>query len=643
MITLRDFLCLLLLGAALLASPVLAATEGASTPDQARLERLQKDVAAHYAKKRFREALPLANQALALSEKIYGRFHAKTAVSVEHLADLQRRLRRFAEAEPQYLRAIELYERALGKDDQKVATLLNNLALVYRDQRRYAEAEPLLKRAIGIYEQALGPGHRYVATVLDNLGTIYFYQRRHDEAEPAHRQALEIYQKTLGPDHLVVGGSLERLARLYRQQKRPSEAQRHYLRALEICRQRLGPAHHNTATVLHDLALVYRDDQRFDQAEPLFRQAIAIYETALGPGHRYVATGLDNLADQLRRQNRPAEAEPLMRRALGIWQRTLGLQHRDLAPRLERLADLYASRHQVKLAEPLYRRTLAIRERTLGPSHPAVAATLVRYAALLRRAGRADQAEVLIKRATAITGSDSAGDDSKKPPRIPVATGLAIAGTSIVIGLVIFWLSRRRQARGLVGQTGLTQQPQQLAQPAPLTPLAYDRPRPWVRFWARMLDVADFSLFVALGLHLVTPVAVLPGLGERSFATGLVLLLAWTFFEAMLLATWGTTPGKWLLKIKIERPDGAALDYGSALKRSFAVWLRGLGCGLPLISLITLALAWNRLRENGQTSWDRDGGFVVSHGDIGLLRSLLAVLAFAGCAAVWLALDASLA
>ena len=169
------------------------------------------------------------------------------------------------------------------------------------------------------------------------------------------------------------------------------------------------------------------------------------------------------------------------------------------------------------------------------------------------------------------------------------------------IGLAILWLSRRRQpAAG------------QIQQPAPLlsvATLSYDQPRPWVRFWARLLDIADFSLFVALGLHVAKPLVALPGVAERSAITGLMLLLAWVLFEAMLLVTWGTTPGKWLLRIKIERRDGATVDFSDALRRSFAVWLRGLGCGLPLISLFTMVIAWDRLRENGQTSWDRDGGF----------------------------------
>ncbi len=110
----------------------------------------------------------------------------------------------------------------------------------------------------------------------------------------------------------------------------------------------------------------------------------------------------------------------------------------------------------------------------------------------------------------------------------------------------------------------------------------------------------------------------------------------------LLLAAWGTTPGKWLLNMAVERQDGTAIDFGSALRRSFAVWLRGLGGGLPVVSLIAMVLAWNRLRDDGQTSWDRDGGFVVRHGEVGFWRGLAAVGAFLAIAAVWLALERAL-
>ncbi len=63
-----------------------------------------------------------------------------------------------------------------------------------------------------------------------------------------------------------------------------------------------------------------------------------------------------------------------------------------------------------------------------------------------------------------------------------------------------------------------------------------------------------------------------------------------------------------------------------ALNRSFKVWWRGFGAGIPIITLFTLSNADRRLTEDSITSWDQEGGFVVAHEKIGVLRLVVAVI-----------------
>ena len=65
------------------------------------------------------------------------------------------------------------------------------------------------------------------------------------------------------------------------------------------------------------------------------------------------------------------------------------------------------------------------------------------------------------------------------------------------------------------------------------------------------------------------------------------------------------------------------MKYLDAFERCQRVWWRGLATGLPLVSLVTLVEAYLRLKREGISSWDRDGGFVVSHGPIRAYRVLL--------------------
>ena len=160
---------------------------------------------------------------------------------------------------------------------------------------------------------------------------------------------------------------------------------------------------------------------------------------------------------------------------------------------------------------------------------------------------------------------------------------------------------------------------------------AYERPRPWVRYWARSIDMSFHMMMVALLLKLTglaEPNAVYP-LGGN-IAAILAIPASWIFVEAALLMTFGTTPGKLILNIRLRRADGSLLDLGSALRRSTSVWFRGMGMGIPPLTILCLALSHLSLTARGRTQWDDAQDLELSHGTIGEGRVALAVLALFG-------------
>lgn len=150
--------------------------------------------------------------------------------------------------------------------------------------------------------------------------------------------------------------------------------------------------------------------------------------------------------------------------------------------------------------------------------------------------------------------------------------------------------------------------------------------RPWVRFWARIFDFALATLVIVLIVAIITPLS----LDMPEPLLGMVVLFVWIFIEATLLSTWGTTPGKWLLRITLRDSAGRILTNSDALYRSFLVWWRGLGIGIPIVSLITLIVAYRNLSKNGITTWDHDGNLVLSHKRIGTPRVIVTILFFIG-------------
>lgn len=142
--------------------------------------------------------------------------------------------------------------------------------------------------------------------------------------------------------------------------------------------------------------------------------------------------------------------------------------------------------------------------------------------------------------------------------------------------------------------------------------------RPWPRFWARFIDNSIFFVLIA------PIVANLEGL-----AIAIVPLALWCPVEAVLLSTWGTTPGKALLRVQLRSEDGQRLGFRRALQRAGDVWLRGYGLGL--LAPITLIIAYVRFGSRGHTGWDAKCRTVVRQGDIGIGRIVAAILVLIAC------------
>ena len=106
---------------------------------------------------------------------------------------------KFKEAIPIAQEFLELTEKTLGPDQPGTATALNNLGALYYSLGNYTKAESLYQRALKIDEKALGPDHPDTAMDLKNLAELYKSMGDNARAEPLFRRALKIKQKAVGP------------------------------------------------------------------------------------------------------------------------------------------------------------------------------------------------------------------------------------------------------------------------------------------------------------------------------------------------------------------------------------------------------------------------------------------------------------
>ena len=172
----------------------------------------------------------------------------------------------------------------------------------------------------------------------------------------------------------------------------------------------------------------------------------------------------------------------------------------------------------------------------------------------------------------------------------------------------------------------------QNSQPTPET-------RPWVRFFARLIDISLYYVFFLLILPSLSVAYAFMKLTLTLHNIPQVLLLSfliWTttslvmniLLESILLSSLGTTLGKWLLKITVRDQENKKLTFRTALKRTFLVYYKGLALYIPFINIFTLITAYKVLKEIGSTSWDRDCKTTVSHQKIGFFRTFIAIVLF---------------
>ena len=339
------------------------------------------------------KAEPLLKEALGIRQKTLGLEDPATAASLTNLAELYEDLSQYNKAEPFYQEALRIRKKVLGPDHPDTATSLNDLALLYVRMGGYAKAEPLYKEALETRTKVLGPEHPDTAISLNNLAGLYFQLGEYPKAEPLFKQALEIDQKVLGPEHSDTAMRLDNLGQLYLRMGEHVKAEPLLEQALEVRKKVFGPEHPFVASSLNALGLLYEDMGQYPKAEPLFKQVLEIRQQALGPDHPDTATALNNLAELYWRMGEYAQAESPYKEALQIRQKMLGRDHPDTATSLNNLAALYYDMGKYAKAEPLFQDALQIDQEKLGPKRLETASDLNNLALLYQRMGEYAKAE----------------------------------------------------------------------------------------------------------------------------------------------------------------------------------------------------------------------------------------------------------
>lgn len=139
----------------------------------------------------------------------------------------------------------------------------------------------------------------------------------------------------------------------------------------------------------------------------------------------------------------------------------------------------------------------------------------------------------------------------------------------------------------------------------------------WKRLLARLLDFTLVSTALAVyrianrwpflyEIWIVKLIEGWVGIPDWVYAweNALAAFGVFALLEPLLLCTIGTTPGKWLFGLRVERLDGGRLTYWQGLKRMAGIFIRGLGCTLPVYSLWRLWRSYRTAAKGGVLPWE---------------------------------------
>lgn len=388
---------------ALAVSPAAAQAPTPASPAPAEPQpTLESQLETLFEQRRFADAIPIAEQLVAATERTHGEPHADVADALVILSQAQNGAGQATDAAATLSRAIGIREQVSGPDDPSLAEDCNALAVIYFAQGNYRAAEPLMTRALAIRERALGPAAPETAQSINNLAQVYQELGDYTAAEPLLERAVALYEKARGPEHSDVAIALNNLAGLYSLKGDYRRADPLYARTLAMREKLDGADSVATAVVLNNYGLMFQRQGELDRARALFERSLAIREQKLGPTHIDVARVLNNLAIVHQEQAELDTAERLYTRALAIYEKVLGPTHPLVGQTVNNLAAVHLQKREYEAAAPLFARAVEIRGAALGPRHPDMNRALTSRAIFFDLTGRLPDALRLQTEATEV-------------------------------------------------------------------------------------------------------------------------------------------------------------------------------------------------------------------------------------------------
>jgi uncharacterized RDD family membrane protein YckC len=139
------------------------------------------------------------------------------------------------------------------------------------------------------------------------------------------------------------------------------------------------------------------------------------------------------------------------------------------------------------------------------------------------------------------------------------------------------------------------------------------------KFWhgagESFADMADKSVLIIVYLLGQS------GLLCLAFLIGMVL-------EALVMARFGTTPGKWLFRLTVRQSDGTRVPLSGLIRRNVGILFYGYGLCIPFLNLWCIWRSFGRAADGRRCRWDEAQLLTVKQQPISPLRRCLGFAVF---------------
>ncbi|HYF23599.1 MAG TPA: tetratricopeptide repeat protein [Caulobacteraceae bacterium] len=238
------------------------------------------------------------------------RIETQRPIRLMNLATVLTNLGRGHEAEPIAQQALAATERAAGSSSPEIAGSLEHLARLLGAKGEWPRVEQLLRKALAIRQGLPSPSPADIVRLKIHIGIALNGQQRYSEASQFLTESLVQSVALYKGKHPLRVAPLRPLAFAFMELGQPDLAEAILKQTVGDFEPLYGPEHPETLAVLHELAAAVYAQKRYDEAETLMRRVVGANSSGAGK-----ARAQGHLGVALIDSGKPREALPLLREA----------------------------------------------------------------------------------------------------------------------------------------------------------------------------------------------------------------------------------------------------------------------------------------------------------------------------------------